>query len=85
MSRGDTAEAMKLEKNRSIMEEIKSLWDLEAYTGSLASSNRKIDLDHLTKQINNIASAIGAHKKKSETYIRYLEEKVSTLERRLRE
>lgn len=85
MSRGDTAEAMKLEKNRSIMEEIESLWDLEAYTGSLASSNRKIDLGHLTKQISNIASAIGAHKNKSENYIRYLEEKVSTLERRLRE
>lgn len=45
----------------------------------------KIDLDHLTKQISNIASAIGAHKNKSENYIRYLEEKVSTLERRLRE
>jgi hypothetical protein len=85
MSRADAAEAMKQEKNRSIMEEIESLWDLEAYAGSLASSNRKIDLDHLTKQISNTVSAIGSHKNKSENYIRYLEEKVSTLEKRLRE
>jgi hypothetical protein len=70
MNRGDTAQAMKLEKNRSIVEKIESLWDPEVYTGSLASSNRKIDLGHLTKQISNIASAIGAHKNKSENYIR---------------
>jgi hypothetical protein len=85
MNRDDATEAMKQEKNRSIMEEIESLWDLEAYAGSLASSNRRIDLDHLTKQISNTASAIGAHKNKSENYIRKLEEKVSTFEKRLRE
>jgi hypothetical protein len=85
MSLANAAEAMKQEKNRSIMEEIESLWDLEAYAGSLASSNKKIDLDHLRKQISNTASAIGAHKKKSENYIRYLEERVSTLEKRLQE
>lgn len=85
MNHDDATEAMKQEKNGSIMEEIESLWDLEAYAGSLASSNRKIDLDHLTKQISNTASAIGAHKNKSENYIRNLEEKGSTLEKRLRE
>jgi len=85
MNRDDATEAMKQEKNSKIMEEIESLWDLEAYAGSFTSSNKKIDLDHLTKQISNTASAIGAHKKKSENYIRYLEEKVSTLEKGLRE
>jgi len=37
------------------------------------------------KQISNIASAIGAHKIKSEDYIHYLEEKESTLEKILQE
>lgn len=76
---------MKQKKDKSVMEEMEALADLQAYTGSqVSSSDGKVNPEQFFIQVSNISSAIGVHRNRSENYILQLEEKVHILETRLR-
>ncbi|MGH9986676.1 MAG: hypothetical protein ACRD8W_22255 [Nitrososphaeraceae archaeon] len=63
-------EDMKRKRDKGITEEMEALGDMEAYAGSVASSNdRDIEPDQFLKQISNISSAISVHRNKSGNYI----------------